>query len=120
MKKTEKILLIGGAVVGGLVLLNYVKNRPPVNNAYAYRGLPAYNPATGLPYGTSSTASDIQAGAAAASSLAPVLENLFDNIFGSSNSGSTSAVNSDSIPDTGMGGDVLSGIGCVECAGGVM
>lgn len=114
MKSSEKILLavVGVAAVAGIAYLAMQPKRPTV----------VY-----VPGSQSSVASSIQQGALAASELAPVATNLFNNIFGSDNSGSASGSDIESLPSsynssntsTPSSSEVMSGIPEMY-AGGVM
>jgi hypothetical protein len=87
MKKGEKIaLVIGGiALVGGIAYLAMQPKRP--NVVY-------------IPSGPSAASTSIAQGAAAAVAVTPVLENLFDSIFGDSNSGTTSGQDTSNLPSS--------------------
>jgi hypothetical protein len=114
MKSSEKILIgvVAVAAVAGIAYLAMQPKRPTV----------VY-----IPPGQSSTASSIQQGALAASELAPVAENLFNNIFGQSNSGAASGSDIESLPSsynssntsTQASSELMSGIPEMY-AGGVM
>jgi len=115
MKQSEKILLavVGVAAIAGVAYLAMQPKRPAVY--YVPSG------------GSSSTAQSIQTAALAANELAPVAENLFNNIFGQTNSGAASGSDTESLPssynssnDTSpASSEIMSGI-TERFAGGVM
>ncbi len=77
MNKDEKTLLIGGLAVGGILLVAYMARRPASST---YR--PVYLPNT--------AANQLTTDISVASGAASGLEGLVSNLFGSSNSGSSS------------------------------
>lgn len=80
MKKNEKVLLIGGAAVAGVLLIVAASRRPATST---FRPYVLQN----------SQAQNLAQDVAVVTPAAGALTNLFTNIFGSSNSGTTQSTN---------------------------